>query len=97
MQGAMERTLRQQGASLGGPGGSEDLTHLGHRSLAADKRLDAKLEALNFGVLPELLEVGGTFRHEPEEAKTKAKSFSEDRQRRKRRPAGESLRKRYSL
>ena len=73
---------------------ADGLTNLEFESFDVKKRLNVDLEQLDFGVLRQLFDGGGSYVKELDELKTQAKARAGEREGRKRKLAGESLRER---
>ena len=73
---------------------ADDLTNLEFKSFDSKKRLNVDLERLDFGELRQLFDVGDLYVKELDELKAQAKARAGEREGRKRKLAGESLRER---
>ena len=73
---------------------ADDLTNLEFKSFDSKKRLNVDLEKLDFGVLRQLFDVGDSYVKELDELKAQAKARAVEKEGRKRKLAGESLRER---
>ena len=73
---------------------ADDLANLEFKSFDMAERLDVELERLDFGVLPYLFSVGDDYMQELDAIRLEAKARKEERQTRKRKLAGDSLRER---
>ena len=73
---------------------ADDLTNMEFKSFDTSKRLDVRLEDLEFGVLRQLFDVGDQYLAELEAMRIQAKQAKEAKVGRKKRLAGESLRER---
>ena len=73
---------------------ADDLTNLEFKSFDMANRISVELEQLNFGVLMHLFNVGDEYIQELEAIRLDTKARKEERQTRKRKLAGESLRER---
>ena len=73
---------------------ADDLTNLEFKSFDMANRINVELEQLNFGVLMHLFNVGDEYIQELEAIRLDTKARKEERQTRKRKLAGESLRER---